>query len=157
VCHFRAWSEVQILISLFSLLSSLSSAVLQPCPSVTGLASCPSFYGWAPNSREFNSSISVVQSSLSFPHQSAHRKRTPTIRGGPCPPFSRQLVTWYDQTYASLLTALTMIWPIGDLTNLIGCILTHQLPFQVIPTASPHCASQTHDSLDITRFIFLRR
>lgn len=50
-----------------------------------------------------------------------------------------------------------MIWLIGDMTNLIGCMLTHQLPFQVIPLASPHCVSAAHPLLDITRFIFLPR
>lgn len=31
-----------------------SSAILQPCPSATGVVSCPSFAGWAPSSRELH-------------------------------------------------------------------------------------------------------
>src|SRR6266700_183582 len=37
---------------------------------------------------------------------------------------------------------LTMISLIGDLTNLVGCILTHQLPFQVsLFSVSVNCVS----------------
>src|ERR1700679_595897 len=53
----------------------------------------------------------------------------------------------------------TVISLIGDLTNLVGCILTHQLPFQVIPCslALSIASVQTHHFLDTTCHIFLHR
>jgi hypothetical protein len=71
----------------------LPSAVLQPCPSATGLASCPSCAGWGPNSRECYSSHTFTI--LIFSFQSGHRKLSQAVGRGPCTPFPLQLVTRY--------------------------------------------------------------
>jgi len=44
--------------------------------------------------------------------------------------FPQLIVNWKLQSAEGLALPFLVNWLIGDLTNLVGCILTHQLPFQ---------------------------
>ena len=46
--------------------------------------------------------------------------------------FGRQLIVNYrNQSVEGLALPFLINWLLGDISNLVGCILTHQLPFQV--------------------------
>ncbi|KZV81060.1 hypothetical protein EXIGLDRAFT_731912 [Exidia glandulosa HHB12029] len=44
--------------------------------------------------------------------------------------FPQLIVNWRNQSADGLALPFLINWLLGDITNLIGCILTHQLPFQ---------------------------
>ncbi|KAI8922690.1 PQ loop repeat-domain-containing protein [Entophlyctis helioformis] len=51
--------------------------------------------------------------------------------------FPQLLKNWRNKTAESLSVAFLANWLLGDVCNLLGCLLTNQLPFQVRSVALP--------------------
>jgi uncharacterized protein with PQ loop repeat len=52
--------------------------------------------------------------------------------------FPQLVLNFQRQSASALSPTFLIVWMIGDVTNLVGCILTHQLPFQTL-LASYYC------------------